>query len=64
MLHGRMSEISSGLSCSLRSMVLERGVAVLASSSSSEGMSPSSGSGWSSLIGCGVYGRGGGDETS
>ena len=41
-----------------------KGVAVLASSSSSEGKSPSSGSIGSSSIGFGANGREGGDETS
>ena len=64
MLHGQMSGMSSGLACSLWSMVLERGVAVLSSSSSSEGKSPSSGLGGSSSMGCGADGRGGGSDTS
>ena len=64
MLHGRMSGMLSGLACSLWSMILESGVAALASGSSSEGKSPSSGLGGSSYIGCGAYGRGGGGDTS
>ena len=56
--------MSSGLACNLWSMVLESGVEVLASSSSSEGDSPSSGLGGSSSIGSGADGRGGGDETT
>ena len=61
MLHRRML---SGLACSLWSMVLESGVAVLAISSSSEGKSPSSGLGGSLYIGCGADRRGGGGDTS
>lgn len=45
-------------------MVLERGTAVLARSSSSDGKSPDSGSEGSSSIGCGADGRGGGGEMS
>ena len=45
-------------------MVLDSGTAVLASRSSSDGKSPVSGSGGSSLIGRGSDGREGGDEMS
>ena len=58
-LHGRILGMLSGVACNLWSMVLEMGVTVLASSSSSEGSSPSSGSSSSSLIGSGADGSGG-----
>ena len=53
-----------GWHAALWSMFLEREVTVLASSSSSEGKSPLSGSSGSSLISCGADGRGGDGEMS
>ena len=60
MLNRQISGMSSRLSCSLWIMVLERGVSVLASSSSSEGNSPFLELVSSSSINSGADGSGGG----